>query len=149
MSYSINTYIIQKIFRYFNLSGNCKLTKDELKKGLYNFRSEAQIDSIVDKLFLLLDGDNNGYIEFEEFLRACIDKNNILTRENMWYAFKFLDKQNKNSIDVQTLMKAFDAKPNKMLEVVFNKTLNDGDLDNNGEITFDEFEEIMKNSMKT
>ena len=66
----------------------------------------------------------------------------------MWYAFKFLDKQNKNSIDVQTLMKAFDAKPNKMLEVVFNKTLNDGDLDNNGEITFDEFEEIMKNSMK-
>ena len=148
MSYSINTYIIQKIFRYFNLSGNCKLTKDELKKGLYNFRSEAQIDSIVDKLFLLLDGDNNGYIEFEEFLRACIDKNNILTRENMWYAFKFLDKQNKNSIDVQTLMKAFDAKPNKMLEVVFNKTLNDGDLDNNGEITFDEFEEIMKNSMK-
>ena len=148
MSYSSNTYIIQKIFRYFNLSGNCKLTKDELKKGLYNYRSETQINSIVDKLFLLLDGDNNGYIEFEEFLRACIDKDKILTKENMWYAFKFLDKQNKNSIDVQTLMKAFDAKPNKMLEVVFNKTLNDGDLDNNGEITFDEFEEIMKNSMK-
>ena len=148
MSYPSYIYTIQKIYRYFNLSGNCKLTKDELKKGLYNYRSETQIDSIVDKLFVLLDGDNNGYIEFEEFLRACIDKNKILTKENLWYAFKFLDKKNKNSIDAQTLMRAFDAKPNKMLEAVFNKTLNDGDLDNNREISFEEFEEIMKNTLK-
>ena len=35
-----------------------------------------------------------------------------------------------------------------MLEAVFNKTLNIGDLDNNGEITFDEFEEFMKNAIK-
>jgi len=35
-----------------------------------------------------------------------------------------------------------------MLEAVFNKTLNKGDSDNNGIITFQEFEEIMINSMK-
>ena len=145
---SISIYNILKLFRYFNLSGDCKLTKDELKKGLYNYRNEEQVDKIVDQLFLLLDGDNNGYIEFEEFMRACVDKKQIFTNENIWYAFKFLDKKNVNSIDVQTLMKAFDAKPNKMLEAVFNKTLNNGDLDNNGIITFREFEEIMKNSME-
>ena len=43
-------------------------------------------------------------------------------------------------------MKAFDIKPNKMLEAVFNKTLNNGDLDNNGEISFREFEQIMINN---
>ena len=52
------------------------------------------------------------------------------------------------NLNIIRLMKAFDAKPNKMLEAVFNKTLNIGDLDNNGEITFDEFEEFMKNAIK-
>ena len=141
-------YIILKLFRYFNLSGNCKLTKMELKKGLYNYRNKEQVDKIVDQLFLLLDGDNNGYIESEEFIRACVDKKQILTKENIWYAFKFLDNKNENSIDVQTLMNAFDAKPNKMLEAVFNKTLNKGDIDNNGKITFREFEQILEDTMK-
>ena len=145
---SISIYNILKLFRYFNLSGNCKLTKAELKKGLYNYRNEEQVNKIVDQLFLLLDGDNNGYIEFEEFLRACVDKKHILTKENVWYAFKFLDNKNENAIDVETLMKAFDAKPNKMLEAVFNKTLNNGDKDHNGKITFDEFEEIILNTLK-
>ena len=145
---SISIYNILKLFRYFNLSGNCKLTKAELKKGLYNYRNEEQVNKIVDQLFLLLDGDNNGYIEFEEFLRACVDKKHILTKENIWYAFKFLDNKNENAIDVETLMKAFDAKPNKMLEAVFNKTLNNGDKDHNGKITFDEFEEIILSTLK-
>jgi calcium-dependent protein kinase len=145
---SISIYNILKLFRYFNLSGNCKLTKAELKKGLYNYRNEEQVNKIVDQLFLLLDGDNNGYIEFEEFLRACVDKKHILTKENIWYAFKFLDNKNENAIDVETLMKAFDSKPNKMLEAVFNKTLNNGDKDHNGKITFDEFEEIILNTLK-
>ena len=145
---SISIYNILKLFRYYNLSGNCKLTKAELKKGLYNYRNEEQVNKIVDQLFLLLDGDNNGYIEFEEFLRACVDKKHILTKENIWYAFKFLDNKNENAIDVETLMKAFDAKPNKMLEAVFNKTLNNGDKDHNGKITFDEFEEIILNTLK-
>ena len=144
---STSTYIILKLFRYFNLSGDCKLTKTELKKGLYNYRNEEQVNNIVDELFLLLDGDNNGYIEFEEFYRACVDKGQILTKENIWYAFKFLDDKNTNTIDVKTLMRAFDTKPNKMIEAVFNKTLNKGDFDNNGIITFQEFEEIMLNTL--
>jgi calcium-dependent protein kinase len=148
MPESLSILTILKLFRYFNLSGNCKLTKAELRKGLHNYRNEEQIDNIVDQLFLVLDGDNNGFIEFEEFLRACVDKKKVLTKDNIWHAFKFLDDNNTNSIDVQTLMRAFDARPNKMLEAVFNKTLNNVQLDNNGKISFNEFEQIILNSLK-
>ena len=148
MPESLSILTILKLFRYFNLSGNCKLTKAELRKGLYNYRNEEQIDNIVDQLFLVLDGDNNGYIEFEEFLRACVDKKKVLTKDNIWHAFKFLDDNNTNSIDVQTLMRAFNTRPNKMLEAVFNKTLNNVQLDSNGKITFNEFEQIILNSLK-
>ena len=147
MPESTATYIILKLFRYFNLSGNCKLTKAELVKGLHNYRNEEQINKIVDELFLLIDGNNNGYIEFDEFYRACEDKNHILTKKNIWYAFKFLDDKNTNTIDVQTLMRAFDAKPNKMLEAVFNKTLNKGSFNTKGVITVKEFEEILFKSL--
>lgn len=144
---SISTYIILKLFRLFNTSGDCKLTKEELKKGLYNYRNEEQVNETVDELFLVLDGGSNGYIEFEEFYRACVNKKELLTKENIWYAFKFLDEKNTNTIELRTLMKAFDAEPNKMLEAVFNKTLNKED-NNTGIMTFQEFEEMMLNTMK-
>ena len=139
---STSTYTILKLFRLFNTSGDCKLTKEELRKGLYNYRNKEQVNTIVDELFLVLDGGNNGYIEFEEFYRACVNKKEMLTKENIWYAFKFLDEKNTNTIELRTLMKAFDAEPNKMLEAVFNKTLNKED-NNTGIMTYQEFEEMM------
>ena len=144
---STSTYTILKLFRLFNTSGDCKLTKNELKKGLYNYRNEEQVNEIVEELFLVLDGGNNGYIAFEEFYRACVNKKELLTKENIWYAFKFLDENNTNTIELRTLMKAFDAEPNKMLEAVFNKKLNKED-NNTGIMTFQEFEEMMLNTMK-
>lgn len=145
---STSTYNILKLFRLFNISGDCKLTKEELKKGLYNYRNEEQVNGIVDELFLILDVGNKGYIGFEEFYRACVYKKELLTKENIWYAFKFLDEKNTNTIELPTLMKAFDAEPNKMLEAVFNKTLNKEDNNNTGIMTFQEFEEMMLNTMK-
>jgi len=44
-------------------------------------------------------------------------------------------------------MRAFDAKPNKMLEAVFNKTLNKGGFNTKGVITVKEFEEILFKSL--
>ena len=80
---------ILKLYRYFNLSGDCKLTKEELANGLSKYKEKEEVNEKVDNLFLLLDSNNNGYIEYEEFLRACLDKNEVLTDEYLKYAFKF------------------------------------------------------------
>ncbi len=32
------------------------------------------VDNTIDDIFILLDRDNNGYIEYEEFLRTCVNK---------------------------------------------------------------------------
>ncbi len=131
------------MFRFFNTSGNCKLTKKELTEGLYHYRDKEKVDPVVDSIFILLDGDNNGYIEFEEFLRACIDKKTVMTKDNLKYAFKFLDKEGADTLDVKKIIKAFLTKPDKELEAVFNRTIQEVDGDNDGIINFDEFEENM------
>ena len=138
---------ILKLFRYFNKTGNCKLTKEELMNGLYDYRDKNEVNNVVDHLFSLLDGDNNGFIEFEEFLRACIDRKTILTNTYLKYAFKFLDKEKTGTLDTQKIIKAFVLKPNKILEAVFNNTLNSVDHDGDGIINFDEFSELMMKCM--
>ena len=139
---------ILKLFRHFNKSGNCKLTKDELRQGLYEFREIEFVDNYVENLFILLDGDNNGYIEYEEFLRACIDKKLIIKEKYLRFAFKYLDQDGTETLNTQKIIKAFVVKPNVILEAVFNKTLNNVDKDGDGVINYKEFEELMLNCMK-
>ena len=143
LSNNDETNIILKMFRYFNKAGDCKLTKNELTLGLYKYKDKHEVDEMVDLIFSRLDGDNNGYIEYEEFLRVCIDKTHLMTRENLKYAFKFLDKDNTKTLDAHKIISAFLTKPNKEFEAVFNVTLKEVDKDGDGIIGFNEFCELM------
>ena len=142
-----SSIIVLKLFRYFNKSGSCKLSKEELINGLYDYRDKNEVNKVVDHLFTLLDGDNNGFIEYEEFLRACVDKKTILTNTYLKYAFKFLDKEKTGTLNTQKIIKAFVLTPNKLLEAVFNNTLNSVDHDSDGIINFAEFQELMLKCM--
>ena len=141
---SNETKIILKLFRYFNTKGNCKLTKEELTTGLYKFREKNIVDNAIDDIFLMLDGDNNGYIEYEEFLRACIDKSSALNNDNLKYAFKFLDKDNSGTLSVDKIMKAFVKKGNETLKDIFKNSIQEVDKDNDGIINFNDFRELMR-----
>ena len=134
---------ILKLYRYFNELGDCKLTKEELIKGLSMFRKKEEVVQKVDTLFSLLDGDNNGFIEYEEFLRACVDKKTLMTKKKLKYAFKFLDKNNSNTLNAKKIISAFLTKSNKEIEAIFNITLKEVDKDNDGIINFNEFVELM------
>ena len=135
---------ILKLFRYFNESGNCELSKEELKKGLKEFKEGIEIDDKLDNIFKELDGDKNGFIEFEEFLRACIDKKEILNDKYLSYAFRFLDKQNKKLLSPQQIISAFFSEENNnALKETMNKILSKNDYDKNGLISFEEFKNII------
>ena len=138
---------ILKLYRYFNELGDCKLTKEELIKGLSMFRKKEEVVQKVDTLFSLLDGDNNGFIEYEEFLRACVDKKEILTESNLKYAFKFLDNDGSGKLNVQKIVYSFMNKENKMFEMSVSKDISDFDEDGDGEINFKEFKKLMMNNI--
>ena len=143
LSNNDETLIILKMFRFFNKAGDCKLTKKELMEGLYEYKNKEEVNEMADIIFERLDGDNNGYIEYEEFLRACVDKSKLMTRENLKYAFKFLDNDNTKTINVKNILHAFVTKPNKEIETIFMITLKEVDKDGDGIIRFGEFYELM------
>ena len=137
-----DTLTILKIFRYFNTSGTCKLLREELIEGLYKYKSKKEVDSMVEELFKVLDLNKCGYIEYEEFLTATIDKSKLFTKENLKYAFQFIDKEKSNGIDGKKIIIAFNAKINKVLEAVFNNLIIKVDEDGDGIINFNEFQKL-------
>ena len=61
------TVFILVSFRVFDTDGDGKVSKDEVKMCLMNFGqdlNDKDIDIIVDKY----DGDNDGFLEFKEFV---------------------------------------------------------------------------------
>ena len=140
---------ILKLYRYLNESGDCKLTKDELIKGLKKYRNIEEIEKKVDNLFRLLDADINGFIEYEEFLRACIDKKELFNDEYLKYAFKFLDRDNNNVISSEQIISAFlvRKKKNELFELSITNAINEVDQDEDGKINFEEFKILMLKSM--
>ena len=70
-----------------------------------------------------------------------------MTSTYLKYAFKFIDKEKTGTLDVQKIIKAFVTTPNKIIEAVFNNTLNTVDKDGDGIINFTEFQELMLKCM--
>ena len=52
----------------------------------------------TETIFKILDGNQDGEIECEEFLRAGLDKGKILTEYNLDTAFKLFDINNKEKM---------------------------------------------------
>ena len=91
----------------------------------------------------MLDGDNNGYIEFEEFSRACLDKKQVLTKNNLEYAFKFIDKERDGYITITKICKTFLESSDEESVKVLSKVMDAVDYDGDGKIDLNEFEEMM------
>ena len=138
---SEETKDILKIFRQFNEGDDGKLTKDELFNGLVRYIKEDHMKQHIDDLFLILDGAGRGFIEYEEFLRACIDKNKLLNDENLVYAFNFFDKNNTGKISVHAIRAGF--MDSLVSEEVFQSIVNEIDANQDGEIDFAEFKDMM------
>ena len=129
-----------KLFKMANKNGDGKLLRSELKETLLNFVSSYFIKNF-DAIFDLLDSDNNGYIDYEEFLRACIDRNKVITESVLKYAFSFFDKENSGYIN-KNIIKSYFVKA-KLTEKQFMNIFNEIDTNGDGRIDFKEFRKMM------
>ena len=139
--YSEESKDILKIFRLFNTNDDGKLSKKELYSGLITYFNHAEIDNEIDGIFLLLDGANHGFLEYEEFLRACLDQKMVCSDEHLVYAFNFFDKDNTGRISVEKIMAIF--VDDNVSEEVFRSIFNEIDQNQDGEIDFAEFKYMM------
>ena len=73
------TRTAKEVFRAIDRKGNGFLTKEELVewyRDLFGDKVEEEVERIIKEI----DTDNNGSIEYTEFIKASIDTENLTTK---------------------------------------------------------------------
>ena len=135
-----------KLFNQIDVDDDGKINKDELFKGLKSRLNNKNLKKDVDLIFKNLDMNGNGYIEYEEFVRAAVNKNIFLKEEILEFAFKFFDKDNSGEITLNEIKEVFLNSVVKRSEEEnsFKKIILEVDKDRDGKISYKEFEIMMK-----
>jgi calcium-dependent protein kinase len=133
---------LRKVFMEFDENGDGRLTKDELIKGLNKVMTPQEAVSEVNRIMDLIDVDGNGFIEYEEFLRASLNKEKILTQDNLKIVFNMFDKDKSGKITPQELKNVL-GKDSNISDDVWKEIVGEIDGNGDGEISFNEFKQMM------
>jgi len=143
-----------KLFIKIDLNSDGKIEKHELIQGFQKYwgMSEEEVKEKVDIIFANIDTDFNGFIEYEEFVRAAVNPTIFMSQNYLKFAFNYFDRDSSGDISYEEIKKRFSQNSNynseKMdteLREIFDKI----DINNDGSISFFEFCKMMKNIMES
>ena len=132
---------IKKIFLSIDLNFDGKISKEELLSAYKNngiIVDQSQLNEIIKAI----DSDNNGFIEYEEFIRAAIPKEKLFTEVNLKTAFDLFDLDKNGAISPSEVKEVLGMDSNvdeKVLDELLKEIKNTG----NDEISFEQFKKIM------
>ena len=132
---------LRKIFYKIDLNLDGKLSKEEL----YVAYQEAGINiskEELDNIIKTIDFDGNGSIEYEEFIRVTLAKEQLFTDVNLKTAFDMFDLDKNGSISLNEILEVIGADKEidkRVIQQLKEEILKDGDE----EIDFKHFKEIM------
>ena len=134
---------LRKVFIEFDQNGDGRLNKDELIDGLSSVLEREKAEKEANRLMQIIDVDGNGFIEYEEFLRAGLDKKKILTTENVRNVFRLFDQDGSGKISPEELKQVMGQGSNDIDDKIWLKLVEEIDLNKDGEISFYEFDKMM------
>ena len=140
-----------KLFNQIDENGDGRITKEELYNGLQHYLDKKgdELKNEVELIFSHIDADHNGFIEYEEFIRAAIDKNYFLSDNFIKFAFSYFDRDGSGNITMEEVRNLFylneknkkSAEAQKQLKNSFDEI----DVNHDGSLSFEEFVQMMKN----
>ena len=138
-----------KLFQDIDLNHDGKLDADELEHAYIKYCGLNKEDAKNKRkiIFSNIDTDNNGYIESEEFIRACINPRLFNSKNYIRFAFDYFDTDRSHTISIDEIEAKFlqaiknqNSNTKKELKKLFDKI----DLNHDGQISFEEFSIMIK-----
>ena len=139
-----------KLFNQIDINGDGKITEKELFKGLSTKIKSNTLQNDVHEIYKNLDMDNNGFIEYEEFVRAAVSKEKFMSDNVLRFAFRYFDKDGSGEITFDEIEEVFKKGLSTKINVHdgLKKIIEEVDVNGDGIISFDEFEIVMKKMLK-
>ena len=84
---------LESVFKQFDTNGDGVLEREELLEGYIQLgKTKKQAEVIVDNILKKIDLNNNGTIDYSEFLMANLNQEDIISQEKLREAFRIFDK---------------------------------------------------------
>eukprot|EP00922_Rhytidocystis_sp_ex-Travisia-forbesii_P050823 GHVS01075491.1.p1 GENE.GHVS01075491.1~~GHVS01075491.1.p1 ORF type:complete len:552 (-),score=73.52 GHVS01075491.1:1922-3577(-) len=143
---------LTKIFRKLDKNGDGQLDRKELVEGytqLMKLKGEENVEADretvegeVDQILASVDFDENGVINYSEFVSVCINRTLLLSRERLWQAFQKFDLDGSGKISNEELGELFGMAA--IDDASWQEILRETDKNKDGEVDFDEFVSMMQ-----
>jgi len=143
-----------KLFNKIDKNGDGQISKEELSKGLENTLklTGKDLKDKVNIIFNNIDTDHNGFIEYEEFIRAAVDKEYFLSDNFLRFAFDYFDRDKNGQISFNEIKQLFNQseknKYNNEIQSQLQKNFQEMDINGDGILSFEEFVQMTKKILK-
>ena len=138
---------LKNVFSAFDKTKDGQISYNELKQGLIELKSNRITENDIILLFKMIDVDQNGKIDYTEFVAATLQKVNYYRNERLLEAFLNFDKNRSGTISKDELMIALknENQNSKELEKEVEKLIKAVDKNGDGKIDYNEFLALMQN----
>ncbi|XP_076942943.1 calcium-dependent protein kinase 26-like [Bidens hawaiensis] len=132
---------LKQMFKMIDTDNSGNITFEELKIGLKNFGADLEEYEIHD-LMQAADINNNGIIDYEEFVAATLHLNNVYKEDSIYAAFSFFDKDGSGFITLNEIQQS--CKELGIDDAQIDEIIKEADLNNDGHIDYNEFVSMMQ-----
>lgn len=137
---------LRHIFKELDENGDGTLSYDEIRKGFVKFYKDENIaEKELEEIIKKIDQDGNDCIEYEEFIRATVNLEVLLTERNLMLAFKAFDKNNDSELsheEIKSALGVLEVDGNNNNDII-KQIISEIDINNDGNISFHEFKQLM------
>ena len=141
---------LRRVFTKVDTNHDGFLQPEEITQAMDQFSSESQLGEDLNwkKIIKKCDTDQDGKISFEEFLTAASDRRKILNKQYLKEAFDVMDIDGDGRIEAFEVkacfakgkMGDFQAQGVGLEDAFYDKIIKSIDINNDGFVTFEEFE---------
>lgn len=130
---------LNRVFTFLDTTGDGRLNTQELSVGLHRATGLSISENEVDGILKQIDTDNNGFIDYSEFIMSAMPRTQLLSPERLRSAFDTFDTDRNGVISRAELKETLELKGDIILQDILDEVDENGD----GEIDFQEFHEMM------
>lgn len=134
------------MFTKLDADSNGFLSLEELESGMQEISQIFQLEEPdVREMLRAADTNGDGRIDYTEFIAAAYEKDLLLSSQNLYNTFKMFDADGNGSISKEELKLVFNGgHVSQRGEQVWDEIMAEVDKNNDGEISYEEFETAMK-----